>query len=146
MVVTSPPDPGDLQRFVDAQAADYDRACRELAAGSKRTHWIWYIFPQLRGLGRSTTARTFGIAGRAEATAYLAHPVLGPRLIHCTRLMLAIARPLNAIMPYPDNLKFISSMTLFATTAADPALFLAALHKFNDGHSDKTTLELLSNS
>ena len=147
MAHPSSPDPHDLQRFVDAQAADYDRACQELVAGLKRTHWIWYIFPQMRGLGRSPTAQVYGIASRAEAVAYLAHPVLGPCLVHCTQLMLAVeGRPLDAIMPFPDNLKFVSSMTLFAATAPDPALFTAALDKFAAGQPDAATLELLRQS
>ena len=137
-------DPFDLQRFVDAQAPVYDRVCRELRAGSKQSHWIWYIFPHLKSLGRSATAITYGIADADEARAYLAHPVLGPRLVECTNLMLAVdGKPLSQIMPFPDDLKFISSMTLFAEVAPDPALFLAALAKYANGQRDAATLDLL---
>ena len=134
----------DLQRFVEAQGGVYERVCRELRAGSKQSHWIWFIFPQLRGLGRSATAQRFGIVSAAEAKAYLAHPVLGPRLTECVELMLAIGgKPLERIMPFPDDLKFVSSMTLFAEVADDPALFVRALEKFNGGVRDAATLGLL---
>jgi uncharacterized protein (DUF1810 family) len=138
-------DPFDLARFVAAQAPTYAGVLAELAAGRKRTHWIWYIFPQLRGLGRSDTARRYGLSGRAEAEAYLAHPVLGPRLRACTQLMLDIeGRSLTAIMAFPDDLKFISCMTLFGACAADPAPFHAALAKYAGGQPDTATLDLLA--
>jgi uncharacterized protein (DUF1810 family) len=138
-------DPHNLQHFLDAQATSYDRACREIAAGAKQSHWIWYIFPQMRGLGRSPTAVHYGIAGRAEAEAYLAHPILGPRLEHITRLMLAIEhKPIEAIMPYPDDLKFHSSMTLFATIAGRPSVYWDALDHYFGGREDANTLRLLS--
>jgi uncharacterized protein (DUF1810 family) len=138
-------DPFDLARFVAAQAPTYAGVLAELAAGRKRTHWIWYIFPQLRGLGRSDTARRYGLSGRAEAEAYLAHPVLGPRLRACTQSMLDIeGRSLTAIMAFPDDLKFISCMTLFGACAADPALFDAALAKYAGGQPDIATLDLLA--
>ena len=138
-------DPFDLQRFVDAQEPAYARVCRELAAGQKQSHWIWYIFPQLRALGRSSTAVRFGIGSRAEAVAYLTHPMLGSRLIECVRLMLAARdRTLSEIMPFPDDLKFISSMTLFEAVAVDPVLFAEALVRFADGKRDATTLDYLA--
>ena len=137
-------DPFQLARFVDAQAPVYARVIAELAAGQKRSHWIWYIFPQLRGLGRSETARLFGIASRAEASAYLVHPILGPRLLECTALMCGIEnRSLAEIMPFPDDVKFISSMTLFVAVTETPALFLGALDRFAAGRQDRATLALL---
>jgi uncharacterized protein (DUF1810 family) len=139
-----PPDSYALERFVVAQASMYERVVSELRAGTKRSHWIWFIFPQLRGLGRSPTAHTYGIASASEARAFLAHPVLGPRLIECVDLMLQnAAKPLSTIMPFPDDLKFVSSMTLFASVAADPQPFQAALHAFNAGKPDAATLHLL---
>ena len=143
--VRSMAEPFDLQRFADAQVPVYEQVCRELAAGEKRSHWIWFVFPQLRGLGHSHTAIKFGIASRAEAVAYLAHPVLGARFRECVRLILAVeGRTLEEIMAFPDDLKFISSMTLFAEVADDPALFLAAIEKYAAGVPDAATLELLS--
>jgi len=138
-------DPFDLQRFVAAQEPVYAQVYRELAAGQKQSHWIWFIFPQLKSLGRSATALRFGIASRAEAAAYLAHPVLGPRLVACVELMLAVPdRTLSEIMPYPDDLKFISSMTLFEALAAKPQIFARALERFAVGVRDRATLELLA--
>lgn len=102
----------DLQRFVEAQATSFARARAELAAGKKRSHWMWFVFPQMRGLGTSAAAERYGIAGRAEAEAYLRHPLLGDRLVDCTRLVAAIHdEPLREIFGSPDDLKFISSMT-----------------------------------
>jgi uncharacterized protein (DUF1810 family) len=129
----------DLQRFVDAQEPVYRRVCAELAAGAKASHWIWFVFPQMKGLGRSATAEHFGIASRAEAVAYLQHPVLGPRLRQCTRLVLQVeGRTLSQIFGSPDDLKFRSSMTLFAAVAPDEPLFRRALEKFCDGDDPKT--------
>ncbi len=137
-------DPFHLARFVDAQEPVYRRVLAELAAGRKRSHWIWYIFPQMQGLGRSETARFYGIAHRAEADAYLEHPLLGPRLLECSNLICAIeGRSLTDIMPFPDDLKFVSSMTLFAAVAAEPGPFLGALDKFAGGRQDAETLALL---
>ena len=144
MGANMPADPFKLERFVAAQVSVYDEVRRELQAGSKRSHWIWFIFPQLRGLGRSATAHHYGIASGSEARAYLAHPVLGPRLLECIGLMCAHAgKPLSEIMPFPDNLKFISSMTLFAQVADDPGLFRTALEIFNAGAGDDATMALL---
>jgi uncharacterized protein (DUF1810 family) len=137
-------DPFDLQRFVDAQDRVYDGVLAELRAGAKRSHWIWFIFPQLSGLGRSSTAELFGIESVAEARAFLAHPILGPRLRECTRLVASIeGRSVDQIFGRPDNLKVRSSMTLFAQATDDNADFLAVLEKFYGGQQDPRTLELL---
>ena len=136
--------PFDLQRFVDAQDRVYDGVLAELRAGAKRSHWIWFVFPQLSGLGRSSTAELFGIESLAEARAYLAHPVLGPRLRECARLAVSIeGRSADQIFGWPDNLKVRSSMTLFARATDDNADFLAVLDKFYGGQQDPLTLELL---
>ncbi|OCB13547.1 calpastatin [Mycobacterium vulneris] len=141
-------DPFDLQRFVDAQAGAYTEVCAELRDGRKRSHWIWFIFPQLRGLGRSPTAAHYGIASAEEARAYLAHPTLGPRLRECARLVTHIdGRTAEQIFGWPDWLKVRSSMTLFAEVAADQAEradFQAVLDKFYEGLEDQRTLEMLS--
>src|SRR3954452_18188870 len=127
-------DPFNLQRFVDAQGRVYDQVLAELRAGRKRSHWIWFIFPQLAALGNSSTAKHFGIESLSEAQAYLAHPVLGARLRECTRLVLAIdGRSVDDIFGSPDNLKVRSSMTLFARAGEDNADFLAVLDKFYGG-------------
>ena len=137
-------DPHDLQRFVDAQQPIYAQAVAELRAGRKRSHWMWFVFPQLRGLGHSSMATHYGIASRDEALAYLGHPLLGPRLVECTTLVLAVqGRSLNAILGSPDDLKFRSSMTLFAEVAAAPDPFVDALDRFCDGERDARTLALL---
>ena len=137
-------DPYDLQRFVSAQIPVYDQVCAELRSGRKESHWIWYIFPQLRGLGRSQVAAAFGIASRQEAEAYLKHPVLGPRLRECTRLVnLVEERSANQIFGYPDDLKFRSSMTLFASVTPDNRIFKDALQKYFGGEPDPLTLERL---
>jgi uncharacterized protein (DUF1810 family) len=141
-------DPFALRRFVDAQAGVYDTVLAELRHGRKRSHWIWFVFPQLTGLGRSPTAQRFGISGVAEARAYLDHPVLGPRLRECTRLVAAIdGRSIEDVFGFPDYLKVRSSMTLFAhaaDAAEDSAEFTAVLDKFYAGEPDRATLELLS--
>lgn len=135
----------DLQRFVDAQAPAYSTVVAELRAGSKRSHWIWFIFPQLAGLGRSPTAARFAISSLAEAQAYLDHDVLGPRLRECTRLVNAIeGRSVDDIFGWPDNLKVRSSMTLFARATADNAEFVRLLEKFYGGQQDPATVALLS--
>lgn len=138
-------DPYDLQRFVDAQDRVYDAVLAELRGGRKRSHWIWFVFPQLRGLGRSPTAMRFGIASLDEARAYLAHPVLGPRLRECVRLVALIeGRSVDDIFGWPDNLKVRSSMTLFTWATNDNAEFRAVLDKFYNGEDDPDTVELLS--
>ncbi|WP_437620611.1 DUF1810 domain-containing protein [Sorangium sp. So ce1151] len=138
------PDPYDLQRFLDAQAPVYDRVLAELRRGEKTSHWMWFIFPQLQGLGYSAMARRYGIASKAEAEAYLRHPTLGPRLIECTRLVNHVeGRSLYDIFGSPDDLKFCSSMTLFARAAPDEGAFLTALEKYCDAEPDPRTLALL---
>ena len=137
-------DPHNLQRFAAAQEPVFDRVRAELRAGRKQSHWMWFVFPQLKGLGRSSTATKFGIASRLEAEAYLLDPVLGPRLRECTRLVNQVdGRSIEEIFGYPDNLKFRSSMTLFARTANDNAVFVQALDKYFAGEPDPATLELL---
>lgn len=137
-------DPFDLNRFVHAQIADYDAAVSELRAGRKRSHWMWYIFPQLRGLGSSPMADLYAISSLEEAQAYLSHPLLGPRLRECTELAnQADARKAEEIFPYPDNLKFRSSVTLFSRAAEDNAVFNRALDKYFAGAPDRLTLDLL---
>ncbi len=133
-----------LQRFLDAQSSIYQQARSELEHGEKRTHWMWFIFPQIRGLGSSPMAHRFAIADRAEAAAFLAHPILGPRLRECTALVNAAAgRAIGDIFPYPDNLKFHSSVTLFAEVTPDNAVFREALQHFFQGQPDRATLNLL---
>jgi uncharacterized protein (DUF1810 family) len=138
-------DPYHLQRFVDAQAPVYGRVLAELRAGQKQSHWMWFVFPQMTGLGSSPIAQKFAISSLSEAEAYLAHPVLGARLDECTQLVIAAAgRPLGEILGYPDDLKFRSSMTLFARAAsAEDSVFGEALRVFFNGEPDARTLELL---
>jgi uncharacterized protein (DUF1810 family) len=134
-----------LDRFIAAQGGIYDAALAELRAGTKRSHWMWFVFPQIAGLGRSSTAQLYAIADRCEATAYLAHEVLGPRLIEATEAMLVWAgkRSAEAILGPVDALKFRSSMTLFAEVSGDADPFAQALDSFFDGERDEATLELL---
>lgn len=137
-------DPFDLTRFVVAQQRDYARALDELCAGAKRSHWIWYVFPQLRGLGRSEMAERYGISGIDEARAYLAHPLLGARLEDCVRALLSHrGRPVRQIMGSPDDLKLRSSMTLFQAAAPAQPLFAEVLQAFYDGEADPATLQRL---
>ena len=139
-------DPFDLDRFVMAQAPHYDIALAELIGGRKLTHWMWFIFPQLRGLGRSSMAHRYGIGSIEEAQAYLAHPVLGPRLRECVTAVLDSGETdLDVVFGSPDNMKFISSMTLFSLAAGDAeSLFTEALAKFSGGDRDERTLTLLA--
>jgi uncharacterized protein (DUF1810 family) len=135
----------DLERFVKAQAGVYEQVCAELRAGHKRTHWMWFIFPQIRGLGSSSMAVRFGIASLAEAQAYLEHAVLGPRLRECAGIVCGVdGKSVGEIFGSPDDLKFHSSMTLFAkaaeTNEADE-VFGEALEKYFDGEMDGGTLE-----
>lgn len=135
----------NLQRFVDAQTRIIDQVCSELRAGRKLSHWMWFIFPQIIGLGSSMMAQKFAISSRAEAAAYLDHPVLGPRLRTCTLLVNAIeGRSIEEVFGYPDHLKFHSSMTLFARAAPHEANFQGALQKFFGGKLDQLTLDRLS--
>ena len=138
------PDVFNLQRFVDAQEPLYEQVRRELSAGRKQSHWMWFVFPQLRGLGHSSMAVRYGISSRAEAEAYLQHPVLGARLRECTQLVNLIqGRSVEAIFGYPDELKFRSCMTLFDRASADDRIFRAALEKYFNGQDDAATLERL---
>lgn len=136
----------DLDRFVMAQAPLYDIALAELIGGRKLTHWMWFIFPQLRGLGRSSVAHRYGIGSMEEARAYLAHPVLGPRLRECVTAVLDSGETdLGVVFGSPDDMKFISSMTLFSLAAGDEdELFTEALAKFSGGDRDEHTLTLLA--
>jgi len=137
-------DPHNLQRFVDAQSAIYKKVCAELRDGYKSGHWMWFIFPQIEGLGRSFTAREFAISSREEAEAYLKHPILGPRLRECTRLVNLIeGRSIYDIFGSVDGMKFRSSMTLFAHAAPDEKVFKKALQKYFGGEFDRLTLERL---
>ena len=137
-------DPFHLQRFLDAQESTYEQARRELADGQKRSHWMWFIFPQIQGLGSSPTAQRYAITDLAEARAYLAHPTLGTRLRECTALVNATAnRTLEQIFGYPDDLKFHSSVTLFAEAAESDSPFHHALTTFFSGKRDGATLNRL---
>jgi uncharacterized protein (DUF1810 family) len=137
-------DPFNLNRFVSAQAPVWSQVLTELRAGAKRSHWIWFIFPQMKGLGHSPTADHFGIGSLKEAEAYARHPLLGPRLIQCTQLVnFTQSRTINQILGSPDDLKFRSSMTLFARAAPDNTVFHDALKKYFNGQPDPLTLELL---
>jgi uncharacterized protein (DUF1810 family) len=137
-------DPHNLSRFVQAQAPVYDQVLAELGDGHKRSHWMWFIFPQLAGLGHSSMAQRFAIASLDEARAYLAHPVLGARLRECARLVLAVQdRSIHYIFGSPDDLKFRSSMTLFGHAAPAEPVFQQCLQKYFAGHGDPQTIALL---
>ena len=135
-------DPYDLQRFVDAQRDCFEQVCRELSEDRKQSHWMWFIFPQLKGLGHSAMADRYAISSLQEAEAYLRHPTLGPRLKHCTQLvMLVEGRSIEQILGSPDDLKFRSSITLFANTAAENKVFKAALQKYFAAIPDQLTID-----
>ena len=134
----------DLERFVQAQETVYSRVVVELREGRKRSHWMWFIFPQIAGLGFSAMAQRYAITSREEADAYLSHALLGPRLITCTNLVLAVKdRSINAILGAPDDVKFRSSMTLFAAVSDEP-IFRDALAKYFAGERDRATLDILA--
>jgi len=136
----------DLMRFVDAQAPVYARVIGELRDGKKLSHWMWYVFPQVAGLGFSIMSQRFAIGSRAEATAYLEHPLLGPRLIECTEAMLSHTdRSAHAILGSPDDMKFKSSMTLFEAVSKKGSPFSRALSQFFDDERDEKTIALLRN-
>lgn len=136
-------DPFNLQRFVDPQNRWYERVCAELSKGHKRSHWMWFIFPQFKGLGESPMSYLYAISSLQEAEAYLLHPLLGPRLRHCTQLVLLIeGRSIEQIFEDPNDLKFRSSMTLFAHATSDNRLFKDALKKYFGGSPDPLTLRL----
>ncbi|KAB1190688.1 MULTISPECIES: DUF1810 domain-containing protein [Haloferax] len=137
-------DPHNLHRFVEAQDPIIQQVKNELRSGRKRTHWMWFVFPQMEGLGRSQMAQRYAISSRDEASAYLTHPVLGPRLRDCTEIVNAVeGRSANEIFGSPDDLKFRSSMTLFEAVADDPTPFRTALELYYDDERDPKTLELL---
>jgi len=136
--------PYDLGRFVNAQRPVIDQVRAELRAGCKQTHWMWFVFPQFRGLGHSAMAQRFGIGSREEAEAYLLHPILGPRLRECTSLVNALeGLSAGEIFGYPDDLKFHSSMTLFAHVTSDNEIFNAAVGKYFGGAFDRLTLNAI---
>ncbi len=141
-----PNDPHNLQRYVDAQDPVIHQVKNELRSGRKQTHWMWFVFPQFAGLGRSEMAQRYAISSREEAEAYLNHPILGPRLRECTGIVNTLdGRSANDIFGSPDDLKFRSSMTLFAEVADDPIPFRMTLNKFYDD-VDQKTIELLKQS
>lgn len=143
--MTAPADPFDLGRFLRAQEPVLPQVRRELAEGRKRSHWMWFVFPQLRGLGHSAMAQRYGIATLAEAQAYLDHPVLGPRLLDCTRLVIAVeGATIHQILGSPDDMKFRSCMTLFTRARPEQPEFRAALEKHFGGAPDPATLARLS--
>lgn len=136
----------DLSRFVDAQASVYAKVLSELKNGQKQTHWMWYVFPQLDGLGHSSTARYYSIQNLAEARAYLSHPLLGARLIECANLVLDITgSSAHEIFGYPDEMKLHSCMTLFANVEGSDSVFSRVLDKYYQGNKDALTLQLLGN-
>ena len=139
-------DPYNLQRFIDAQRGLYAQAQAELAAGRKTGHWMWFIFPQIKGLGHSAMAQKYAISSLGEAKAYLDHPLLGARLRDCTRLVTSLSGlSVEDIFAYPDHLKFHSSMTLFAHAAGDDQIFMTALNKYWQAQFDNQTIERLVN-
>jgi uncharacterized protein (DUF1810 family) len=140
---TTNQDPFDLNRFISAQDKVYDRVLLQLKHGRKRSHWMWYIFPQLDGLAQSTTSKYYAIHSPSEAVAYLNHPVLGRRLRECANMIVAIeGKTVSEIFGYPDDLKLFSSMTLFSEVAAEP-IFIRVLDKYFQGERDDRTLQLL---
>jgi uncharacterized protein (DUF1810 family) len=137
-------DPHDLERFVDAQSRDHPRALAEIRAGEKRSHWMWYVFPQCEGLGHSPTARRFAIRSVAEAEAYLRHPILGPRLVEIAEAALSVdGRSAHDIFGSPDDMKLHSSATLFAHVSPAGSPFHRILDRFFGGKPDGRTLELI---
>jgi uncharacterized protein (DUF1810 family) len=137
-------DPYDLKRFLEAQEGMVETVGRELEAGNKRSHWMWFVFPQIRGLGRSLTAQRYAMSGLDEAKAYLEHPVLGGRLREWTEILLKVeGRTAEQIFGYPDYLKFRSSMTLFSRVAEPGSVFARALDKYYGGTPDGKTLDIL---
>jgi uncharacterized protein (DUF1810 family) len=138
-------DPYDLNRFVKAQDGVYERALGEIRGGRKRSHWMWFIFPQIYGLGTSPTARRYAIKSRAEAESYLAHPVLGPRLVECAEAATAVPGPVSAFDMFgsPDELKLRSSATLFAHVSLEGSVFDQVLDRYFQGECDPATLRLL---
>lgn len=143
--MTGSSDPYGLQRFVEAQDPVIDEVRKELRSGRKRTHWMWFVFPQMEGLGSSQMSQRYAISSRAEAEAYLDHSMLGSRLRECTEIVNGVeGRSANDIFGSPDDLKFRSSMTLFEAVATDPAPFSTALDLYYEGEFDPKTLDLLN--
>jgi uncharacterized protein (DUF1810 family) len=143
--MTESDDPYNLHRFVEAQDPVIDQVKQELRSGRKQTHWMWFVFPQVAGLGNSQRAQRYAISSRAEAEAYLEHPILGPRLRECTEIVNNIqGRSANDIFGSPDALKFRSSMTLFDEVATDLTLFRTALQQYYDNDPDQQTIQFLS--
>ncbi len=138
-------DPFDLGRFTSAQERVYETVLAELRSGRKRSHWMWYVFPQIAGLGHSSTSKHYAIKSIEEARAYINHPVLGARLVECTEAVLAVqGRSVSEIFGYPDDMKLKSSMTLFASVAEDThSVFIRILEKYFHGEQDGMTLHLL---
>lgn len=138
-------DPYDLARFISAQRDDYQQALAELESGRKRSHWIWYVFPQLDGLAFSSTSRYYAIKGLDEARAYLDHPVLGPRLLECAEAVLRVeGRTATEVLGYPDDLKLRSCATLFALVSEAGSVFERVLNRYYQGQPDERTLQLLA--
>ena len=138
-------DPYDLSRFLHAQAADYEQALKELRSGKKKSHWMWYIFPQFQGLGSSSTSRRYSIKSLAETRAYLAHPILGTRLAESVEAVLHHkGKPVSEIFDYPDDLKLHSCATLFAAVSLEGSLFHELLEQCFEGVRDSQTVELIS--
>lgn len=136
--------PQNLSRFIKAQKSVYSDVLAELKSGRKRTHWMWFIFPQIAGLGFSPTAQLYAIKSLDEAREYLKHPILGARLLECSELVLAVKdRSISDIFGYPDDLKLRSAMTLFSCVAEKDSVFDAVLERYFDGKRDARTLELL---
>jgi len=143
--MTDSNDPYDLHRFVEAQESDINLIKEELQAGEKQSHWMWYVFPQVAGLGTSSMAERYAIRSRNEAEAYLAHDILGQRLRECTEIVNTIeGRSANEVFGHPDVLKFRSSMTLFEAVSDNPSLFETALNRYYDGERCRKTLDFLS--
>ena len=138
-------DPADLERFVIAQNGIYENVLVELRQGAKRSHWMWFVFPQIAGLGRSPTARLYAVVGSDEARAYLSHPILGPRLRECTEIVLRLeGRSAEKVFGFPDNMKLKSCMTLFASISEPDNVFKRVLDKYFSGEPDSGTLQLLA--
>jgi len=138
-------DPWNLARFVEAQQGDYEQALAEIRAGRKRSHWMWYVFPQFNGLGSSPTSVHYAIKSRAEAEAYLAHPVLGRRLLECAEAILQIQdRSAHEIFGSPDDMKLRSSATLFAAVSPPGSVFHRIIEKYFDDRPDPSTIELMN--
>jgi uncharacterized protein (DUF1810 family) len=140
-------DPHNLNRFLEAQADDYEQALAEIRRGRKESHWMWYVFPQFAGLGFSATSQRYAIKSRAEAEAYLAHPVLGTRLRECAEVALRVeGKTAHQIFGSPDDMKLKSCATLFAAVSPDQSVFHQLLDRYYDGQRDARTLELLGNT